>query len=113
MTIVSVMLTYLVVEFVNLSLPLTYIIFIEEKEYAVKIVRKDKGYTPEMSTKIIELEANTMINLGTHPNLVNMIDANKATCCYKKLDPECKKSASSRKDYVAVREEINYLVLEK
>lgn len=107
------MFTYHFVEFLTLPITRIYLIYIEEKEYAVKIVRKDKGYTPEMSTKIIELEANTMINLGTHPNLVNMIDANKATCCYKKLDPECKKSASARKDYVAVREEINYLVLEK
>jgi serine/threonine protein kinase len=88
-------------------------LLIDEKEYAVKIIRKDKGYTPEMSTKIVELEANTMINLGIHPNLVKMVDANKAICCYRKANPECKNTAPSRKDFVAVREEINYLVLEK
>ena len=105
--------TYLFVIFITLPTRCTYVFHLDEKEYAVKIIRKDKGYTPEMSTKIVELEANTMINLGTHPNLVNMVDANKAVCCYKKVDPECKKSASSRIDYIAVREEINYLVLEK
>lgn len=57
------------------------------------------------------MEANTMINLGEHPNLVNLVDANKSYCCYRKQDTE--NSQNGEKNYVTVKDEINYLILEK
>lgn len=50
--------------------------FIDHKEYAIKAIRKDKGYSREVSTKLVELEVQTMLNLGSHPNLVNIFDSN-------------------------------------
>lgn len=52
-----------------------------------------------------------MINLGEHPNLVNMIEANKTYCRYRKFTDET--TQNGQKGYVTVREEMNYLVLEK
>lgn len=55
-----------------------------------------------------------MLSLGTHPCLVNMVSANKSQCCYKKVDSVSKNSVNGEtKNYVAVREEVNYIVLEK
>jgi len=52
-----------------------------------------------------------MISLGAHPNLVNVVDANKSFCCYKKAEGDS--TQNGQKSYVAVKEEINYLILEK
>ena len=49
---------------------------IDQNEYAIKAIRKDKGYTREVATKLIELEVQTMLNLGSHPNIVNIFDSN-------------------------------------
>jgi serine/threonine protein kinase len=87
--------------------------FIDNSVCAVKIIRKDKGYSPEMSTKLIELEANTMINLGSHPNFVNMIEANKSICLYRKADSNAPNSDSQNKQYVTGTEKVDYMVLEK
>jgi len=59
----------------------------------------------------VEIESNAMINLGEHPNLVNMIEANKTYCRYRKFTDET--TQNGQKGYVTVREEMNYLVLEK
>lgn len=63
-----------------------------------------------MATKLVEMEAKTMIELGSHPCLVNLIDADKSTCLYKKVDPEC---SSGTPRYIAGREDVNYMVMER
>jgi serine/threonine protein kinase len=87
---------------------------LDNSEYAIKVIRKDKGYTPEVATKLVEMEVNTMLKLGSHPCLVNLVSANKAICCYKKVDSVLKDGVNGEtKNYVAVREEVNYIILEK
>lgn len=49
---------------------------LDSSEYAIKAIRKDKGYTKELAVKLIELEVQTMLSLGSHPNIVNIIDSN-------------------------------------
>lgn len=52
-----------------------------------------------------------MINLGPHPNLVNLVDANKTVVTVGKVDKES--SQNGNKCVQKVKEEVNYLVLEK
>lgn len=49
---------------------------IDGQEYALKIIRKDKGYSDSMSQKLVENEMAVMKSLGQHPNLVNSLDCN-------------------------------------
>ena len=42
----------------------------------MKAIRKDKGYSREVAMKLVELEVQTMHSLGSHPNLVNIVDSN-------------------------------------
>lgn len=86
---------------------------LDQSEYAIKIIRKDKGYTPELATRLIELETETMVALGTHPWLVNLVAANKSVCIYKKLNPNFTGENAAIPQFVAAREEVNYMVLEK
>jgi len=86
--------------------------FIDQTEWAIKIIRKDKGYTQELSTALIELEAATMINLGSHPWLVNLIEANKSYWYYKKSENPSKSTAEA-KQLTTAREEIDYMAIEK
>lgn len=46
------------------------------QEYAIKIVRKDKGYSEEIAKKIVENEHFLSLKLGQHPNLVNILGYN-------------------------------------
>jgi len=86
---------------------------LDQTEYAIKIIRKDKGYTPELATRLIELETETMVALGTHPCLVNLVAASKSVCLYKKLNPNYTSGSTCVPQYVAAREEVNYMILEK
>lgn len=45
-------------------------------EYALKIIRKDKGYSDSLAKKLVENEHLVMNQLGNHPNLVNCIGSN-------------------------------------
>lgn len=45
-------------------------------EYALKIIRKDKGYSESLAKKLVENEHLIMVQLGNHPNLVNCIGSN-------------------------------------
>lgn len=62
---------------------------------------------------MIELEAENMIKLGSHPNLVNMIESNKYCCAYRKLDTSNAQKETANAKYVIIKEEINYMILEK
>ena len=59
-----------------LSFNIINLLYIDKNEYAIKAIRKDKGYSREVSVKLVELEVQTMLSLGTHPNLINIIDSN-------------------------------------
>ena len=48
----------------------------DENEYALKIIRKDKGYSDELSRKLVENEHLIATKLGQHPNLVNILGYN-------------------------------------
>mmetsp|Transcript_35528 Transcript_35528/g.41118 ORF Transcript_35528/g.41118 Transcript_35528/m.41118 type:complete len:245 (+) Transcript_35528:35-769(+) len=45
-------------------------------EYALKIIRKDKGYSNETAMRLVTNEMKVMEKLGSHPNLVNGISCN-------------------------------------
>ena len=83
------------VNFWNLDV---YKILIDRNEYAIKAIRKDKGYTREVATKLIELEVQTMLNVGSHPNIVNIVDSN---------------AFGVARLPVSGLEEVKYIVLEK
>lgn len=70
-----------------------------EKEYAVKILRKDKKYTYERGSWMIQKEYSIMTKLQDHPNILNSF--------YYNPDGVMKKSPKSSK-----RENIMYNVLE-
>ena len=46
------------------------------QEVAVKIIRKDKGYSDKLSQRLIQVESYIMKVLGHHPNLVNCLYSN-------------------------------------
>lgn len=62
---------------------------------------------------MIDMEANTMRKLGSHPCLVNMVEADKHFCCYKKPNTSSDIGQCEEPQYTLVKEEINYIVLEK
>lgn len=45
-------------------------------EYALKIIRKDKGYSDELSKRLVANEHITMSHIGEHPNIVNSLAYN-------------------------------------
>jgi serine/threonine protein kinase len=45
-------------------------------ECALKIIRKDKGYSEELSRRLVQNESLVMTDLGDHPNLVNSFGCN-------------------------------------
>jgi len=46
------------------------------KDFALKIIRKDKGYSEDLSKNLVENEFGVMTRLGAHPNIVNWVGAN-------------------------------------
>mmetsp|Transcript_18752 Transcript_18752/g.18419 ORF Transcript_18752/g.18419 Transcript_18752/m.18419 type:complete len:96 (+) Transcript_18752:19-306(+) len=48
----------------------------DDQEYAIKVIRKDKGYSEELSRQIVQNEYLLSLKLGSHPNLVNIISYN-------------------------------------
>jgi len=48
----------------------------EGEEFALKIIRKDKGYSDQLSKKLVENEHLISAKLGKHPNLVNILGYN-------------------------------------
>jgi serine/threonine protein kinase len=45
-------------------------------DYALKIIRKDKGYSNSLSKRLVENEFEVMSKLGVHPNLVHSLGYN-------------------------------------
>lgn len=66
-------------------------------EYALKIIRKDKGYSDELAKRLVQNEFDVMSKLGEHPNIVNALGFN------------CEGTANLVDGQHAIR----YLVLEK
>lgn len=52
------------------------------QEVALKIIRKDKGYSDRISQKLIENEMTVMSKLGEHPNIVNALGCNTNGVAY-------------------------------
>lgn len=52
------------------------------QEYSLKIIRKDKGYSDELSKRLVTNETQVMQQLGSHPNLVNCLGCNPEGVAY-------------------------------
>jgi serine/threonine protein kinase len=48
----------------------------DDSEVALKIIRKDKGYSDRLSQKLVQNEMLVMSKLGAHPNIVNSLGCN-------------------------------------
>lgn len=69
----------------------------EGEEFALKVIRKDKGYSDDLSRTLVENEHLLSAKLGHHPNLVNILGYN----------------VDGRAELADGTHSINYLVMEK